>query len=402
LTSRATATFVYDTRNASIDPTRGRSLSMSVGLAGLGGDVRTYEPTLEFTQFYPMRKKLFKIFSGEDSKENPEVFGFRILMGTVGSFATSSKIRTANSLAFVDGVPIYERFFLGDEFTIRGYNVRSIAPVTPLDNFITSRNVVLATNAFGTPTLVTGLSQSLAKIGVFTGATGDNVVSLPRAFTATGADTQMLGNFEYRIPIVGRTVSAALFVDAGTAFNLRGKRDQAYSSEFLADQPFLTTIGLIRCPRLDNSAGVGNGAAAASLTSLAACNNFTRLAYSPVFGSLLARDNRIVAQGEFDNAVNLGPAGFGGLPFGFYPVFLRGEAQTNTVVRLGQSLFSKITDFRSSLGAEIRVQVPVLNVPFRLIYAYNPNARRDQVIDGFPFFFNEKKSVFRFSVGRTF
>src|SRR3989475_3714197 len=195
LTSRATATFVYDTRNASIDPTAGRSLSMSVGLAGLGGDVRTYEPTLEFTQFYAMRKK---------KSQNPEVFGFRILMGTVGSFATSAKIRNGNSLAFVDGVPIYERFFLGDEFTIRGYNVRSIAPVTPLDNFITSRNVVLATNAFGTPTLVTGLSQSLAKVGVFTGATGDNVVSLQRAFTATGADTQMLGNFEYRIPIFVR------------------------------------------------------------------------------------------------------------------------------------------------------------------------------------------------------
>ncbi len=402
LTSRATETFIYDTRNASIDPTGGRSLSIGVGLAGLGGDVRTYEPTLEFTQFYPMRKKLFKIFSGEDSKENPEVFGFRILMGTVGSFATSSKIRNANSLAFVDGVPIYERFFLGDEFTIRGYNVRSIAPVTPLDNFITSRNVVLASNIFGTPVLVAGLPQSLAKIGVFTGPTGDNVVSLPRAFTATGADTQMLGNFEYRIPIVGRTVSAALFVDAGTAFNLRGKSDQSYSSEFLADQPFLSTVGVIRCPRLDNSAGAGNGVAAVSLTSLAACNRFTRLAYSPVFGSLLARDNRIVAQAEFDNAINLGPSGIGGLPFGFYPVFLRGDAQTNTVVRLGQSLFSKFTDFRSSLGAEIRVQVPILNVPFRLIYAYNPNARSDQVIDGFPFFFNEKKSVFRFSVGRTF
>ena len=393
LTSRATATFVYDTRNASIDPTAGRSLSMSVGLAGLGGDVRSYEPTLEFTQFYKMRKK---------RSQNPEVFGFRILMGTVGSFATSPKVRNANSLAFVDGIPIYERFFLGDEFTIRGYNVRSISPVTPLDNFISSRNVVLATNAFGTPTLVTGLSQSLAKIGVFTGPTGDNVVSLPRAFTATGADTQMLGNFEYRIPIFGRTVSGALFVDAGTAFNLRGKSDQSYSSEFLADQPFLTGIGQIRCARLDNFAGAGNGAASASLTSLAACNTFTRLAFSPVFGSLVGRDNRIVAQGEFDSAVNNGPAGIGGLPFGFYPVFLRGDAQTNTVVRLGQSLFSKITDFRSSLGAELRVQVPVLNVPFRLIYAYNPNARKDQVINGFPFFFNEKKSVFRFSVGRTF
>jgi outer membrane protein insertion porin family len=72
------------------------------------------------------------------------------------------------------------------------------------------------------------------------------------------------------------------------------------------------------------------------------------------------------------------------------------------VVRLDQSLFAKFSDYRSSIGAELRVQVPVLNVPFRLIYAYNPNARKDQVIDGFPFFFDEKKSVFRFSVGRTF
>jgi outer membrane protein insertion porin family len=51
---------------------------------------------------------------------------------------------------------------------------------------------------------------------------------------------------------------------------------------------------------------------------------------------------------------------------------------------------------------EVRVQVPVINVPFRLIFAYNPNARPDQVIDGFPFFFNEDKKVIRFSVGRTF
>src|SRR3989454_2449674 len=104
LTSRVTASFVYDTRNANIDPTAGRSLSVGLALAGLLGDVRTYQPTLEFTQFYPVRRK---------KSENPEVFGFRILLGTVGSFATSEKIRNSNSLAFVDGVPIYERFFLG-------------------------------------------------------------------------------------------------------------------------------------------------------------------------------------------------------------------------------------------------------------------------------------------------
>ena len=163
LTSRATGTFVYDTRNANIDPTMGRSLSMSVGLAGLGGDVRTYQPTLEFTQFYKIRKK---------RSDRPEVFGFRILAGTTGSFATSARVRNANSLAFVDGVPIYERFFLGDEFTIRGYNVRSISPITPLDTYITSRNVVVATGPTGTPIPVPGLSQSFAAIGTFTGASG--------------------------------------------------------------------------------------------------------------------------------------------------------------------------------------------------------------------------------------
>jgi outer membrane protein insertion porin family len=116
------------------------------------------------------------------------------------------------------------------------------------------------------------------------------------------------------------------------------------------------------------------------------------------------RDSRLVTTVELDNARGgPGPADpFTGLPFGFVPVFLRGQAQTNTAVRLSQSLFAKISDFRSSLGMEVRVQVPVINVPFRLIFAYNPNARQDQVIDGFPFTFNEKKTVFRFSVGRTF
>ena len=104
------------------------------------------------------------------------------------------------------------------------------------------------------------------------------------------------------------------------------------------------------------------------------------------------RDNRLVSTTELQNAINLGHVDpFTQLPFGFQQVFLRGQAQTNTAVRLSQSLFSKFGDYRASLGAELRIQVPVINVPFRLIFAYNPNARKDQVIDGFPFFFNEKK-----------
>jgi outer membrane protein insertion porin family len=385
LTSRGTLTFSYDTRNASIDPTRGRELSMSVALAGLGGDVRTYQPTLSYTQFIPVRRK---------KSTRPEVFGFRIIAGTVGSFATSAKVENSQSLAFVDGVPIFERYFLGDEFTIRGYNVRSISPIAPLDTFITTRNVVIAENASGAPVSISGFPPGAAALGLFTGAGGSNSAALPRTFTSVGADSQLLGNFEYRIPIIGEMVSLAAFADIGTAFNLRSNQDQAFSSNFLDDQPFLSSVGNVACPRFVT------GSAPVSLSTLALCNN-PRLAASP-FLSLVARDNRIVSQAELESAGtgDVDPATL--MPRGFLPVFLRGQAQTNTVVKLSESLFDQIKDYRSSLGMEVRVQVPIINVPFRLIFAYNPNARQNQFIQGFPFFFNEKKRVIRFSVGRTF
>ena len=385
LTSRITTTFSYDTRNASIDPTSGRELSAAIAVAGLFGDVRTYQPTISYTQFFPVRRK---------KSPRPEVFGFRIIAGTVGSFAITDKVRNANSLAFVDGIPIFERFFLGDEFTIRGYNVRSISPIAPVDSFITSRNVQFSSTAAGPIEVVPELPpQAAITLGTFTGATGANVASLPRSFTSVGGDTQILGNFEYRIPIIGDAVSLAAFADIGTAFNLRSKSDQAFSSEFLPDQPFLATTGVLPCARFNQNVPI-------SLSSLALCTNPTLA--SSAFLSLVARDNRIVSQAELEAAQtgDINPITL--LPRGFQPVFLRGEAQTNSVVRLSESLFDSIGDYRSSLGMEVRVQVPVINVPFRLIFAYNPNARPNQFIDGFPFFFNEKKRVIRFSVGRTF
>ena len=263
ITSRITGTFAYDTRNASIDPTQGRELSLQLALAGLGGDVRTYQPTLTYSHFIPVRRK---------RSDRPEVFGFRIIAGTVGSFATSTKVKEANSLAFVDGIPIFERYFLGDEFSIRGYNVRSISPLAPLDTYITSRNVVVASNPTGTPVPVPGVPPTLAAIGTFTGVSGSNIAQLPRSYTPIGGDTQVLGNFEYRIPIIGNIVGLAAFADIGTSFNLRSKNDQFFSSSFLTDQPFLQSVGLLRCDRAPG------GVVFASLSSLAACNNFTDLA----------------------------------------------------------------------------------------------------------------------------
>jgi outer membrane protein insertion porin family len=374
ITSRVTPTFVYDTRNYSKDandPTSGTRISAQLALSGLGGDVRTYAPTIEYIHFMPVRRK---------KSDNPEVFGFRLLAGHVGSFATTEKIRNANSLAFVDGVPIYERFFLGDETSIRGYNVRSIGPLTPVESFITSRNVIFATNPTGTPEPVSGLPQALAnEIGVFTGPTGSNSLLLSRTFTAIGGDTQLLGNFEYRIPLFG-PVSLAAFADIGTSFNMRTGGDQFINSEFLADQPFLFPL---------------------SLSTLALANN-RQLQPGPN-GGLVVRDARLVSREEFTQAIRVGPIDpLTTLPVGFQQVFLRGEVQRNTAVRLDQSVFSKFSDYRSSVGIELRFQVPVVNVPFRLIYAYNPNARQGVTEELPGFFFSEKKSVFRFSVGRTF
>jgi outer membrane protein insertion porin family len=51
----------------------------------------------------------------------------------------------------------------------------------------------------------------------------------------------------------------------------------------------------------------------------------------------------------------------------------------------------RFKDLRTSTGAELRFIMPVLNVPFRLIYALNPN--RD------PF---QPRSAFKFAVGTTF
>jgi outer membrane protein insertion porin family len=377
-TSRVIPSFVYDSRQPAangIDTLRGRQLAVSLGFAGLGGDVRTYSPSVTYTQFIPVRRR---------RSPNAEVFGFRIQAGTVGAWAETDKVRSANSLAFVNGVPYTERFFLGSEFDLRGYNVRSIGPIAPVDTYVTARNVVVASNASGTPTPVPGLSperaREIAQLGAFTGPDGANPGLISQSFTYIGGDTQLVGNFEYRIPIFG-PVSLAAFADVGTVFNLRKGDIQRINSEFLQDQQLL---------------GFG------SLNNVFLRNN-TTIQPSFLGGLILTSDGRLLTRGEFVNiyCTPLGTCPIS-LPSGLQEIYLRGDAQTNQVVRVGDSRFAKFGDFRSSVGLELRVQVPVVNVPFRLIYYYNPNAKLGFTQELPGLFLPGKRNGFRFSVGRTF
>ncbi len=377
ITSRITPTFVYDSRQPSsngIDTLSGTQLSASIGLAGLGGDVRTYQPTISFTQFIPLRRKKSK---------NAEVFGYRLLAGTVGSYAITDKIRNANSLSYIGGVPYYERYSLGSEYDVRGYNFRSIGPLAPTSTYVTSRNVVVASNATGDPVVIPGLSSdvtnALGQLGTFTGATGTNSAFVNTSYQIIPGDTQLLGNFEYRIPIFG-PVSMAAFADIGTSFNLRKTGTENINSDFLRDDLF-----------------VGAG----TLNRLFFNNN---LGLESSFGSPVLFNDRLLATSEYITNFCRGNR-FGcpvSLPQGFQAVNLRGEAQFNQLLRVNDSLLDGIGDYRSSVGMELRVQVPVVNVPFRLIYFYNPNAKTG-AIDGAPGIrLFEKRSGFRFTVGRTF
>jgi outer membrane protein insertion porin family len=373
-------TFVYDTRRPApngLDTISGQQLSASIGFAGLGGDVRTLAPTVSFSKFIPVRKKKTK---------NPEVFAFRLLGGTIWPFAITDAVRNANSISFVNGIPAYERFYLGSENDLRGYDSRSIGPIAPFDTYVTTRNVVAATNPSGTPLPIdsqfpTGspIPGEIAAIGLLTGVSGANPALHAKNFRFIGGDTQLLGNFEYRIPLFG-PATLAVFADVGTVFNWHKSDPQFINSEFFPDDTFIgagriTTLSLINQPVLESS-----------------------------FGSILFFRNRIMTKTDFVNEFCRGNRL--GCPTSLSPevqqFFLRGEAQQNSVLRVNEATFSKITDWKASVGLELRVQVPVVNVPFRLIYFYNPNAVIG-VTEQLPgIFLPGKKSGFKFTVGRTF
>ena len=246
--SKVTPSFVHNTVDNPIFPNSGKRISTSIDFAGVGGNTNFMKPRFEYAHFIPLNRRMS--------------IGFR------------SQVEYTRPYGSTTYLPITETLYLGGEYTIRGFDIRSIGPRDPLN-----------------PYLVLGGNKTL------------------------------LFNAEYLINIAG-PVRLVLFFDTGQV------RDIGESFTWMEDITRTVTPG--DPPIVDPF-------------------SFTRL-----------------------SDPNAPP------PF---------------TVPIGQA-----HAFKASTGAEVRFFMPVLNVPFRLIFAHNPS--RFGVLDnnGQP----AKKFTFKFAVGSTF
>lgn len=106
LSSIVGASLIYDNLDNRVRPTRGRSGSLGVDFAGLGGDVRYARLRANASQFYPLGKGFIFSMKGE---------------------AGAIKALSSRNVAGVDDVYLTDRFYLGEP-QMRGFDIRGIGP----------------------------------------------------------------------------------------------------------------------------------------------------------------------------------------------------------------------------------------------------------------------------------
>ena len=303
-TSSITPTYSYNSVNNPMTPTAGTGFQASLQFAGsiLGGNVNQIEPVLDFRHF---RKGL-----------KP---GHVMAMHILARYVTGYGGKVA---------PPFNRFYMGGENDVRGFELWGAGPWA----FVPNTGQVNVLNTDGTPRQQKFIDPTTGAVSLVNA--GQTIPSYQMVFP--GGDTNIVANFEYRIPIVGQTVTLAPFFDAG----------------------------------------------------MNRISNKSQLKLNP---------NRISdLNGQFPEAAFTDAA----------------------VIASGTQLI------RTSTGIELQVLMPVFNQPFRIYWAYNPTRVQEFlqppiVADrsyfpnqasfinsiltfGQPQPFFEKKSQFRFTIGRTF
>jgi outer membrane protein insertion porin family len=251
--SKIGPSFVFNTVDHPIFPNTGKRYTLSMDVAGIGGNTKFINPRAEgiwYFEHIPRRTSI----------------GFRAQAEYITEYGDTA------------AVPIFEKLYLGGEYSIRGFDLRSVGPRDPLTN------VVL------------------------------------------GGNKSLLFNAEYLINIAS-PVRLVLFADAG---QVRDVGQNFAWKESIFENQFPPPAGVVLTDPLNP-------------------------------GNLVDPNAPVIVP----NRVKVG----------------------------------ELSAFKTSIGAEVRFFMPVLNVPFRLIFAMNPS--RGGIFDD-TLVNPEKKWKFRFAVGSTF
>jgi outer membrane protein insertion porin family len=279
ISSTITPSITYNTVDNPINSTRGKSYYYSLAFSGIGGNVKSITNVFDTKYFHPINK-------------HRNVIGVHVSAAYITSFGSTTStcpstlitVPPCTPQSVPNEVPPFSRLYMGGESDIRGFDIRSISPVT----FIPEATA--QTISYHDPTSGGALRSFSVPVLTY-------VATLP------GGDLQGFGNLEYRIPIVG-PVTAGLFVDAGTD-------------------------GVVRRSALQlNPSGFQN----------------------------------LTSPGQFPHAKELG-----GL--------------TQQLSLAPGTNFR----FRASTGIEFVVQLPIIQAPFRIYYAYNVHRLHDQLVARPPF-----------------
>jgi outer membrane protein insertion porin family len=258
IVSKFVPSFVHNTVDNPIFPNQGKKLTAALDLAVLGGNTNYFKPRLEAIFF---KRHLARTSFGMRA-------GVEYIRGLGETQCFDDPTRQCPK-----ALPVFERLTLGGEYSIRGFDLRSVGP------------------------------------------------NVPGSIAVLGGNKSLLFNAEYMISFASQ-VRLVAFFDAGQVRDV-GERFTWYE-------------------------------------------DVTELVFppSPAIVDALAL-----------STLTADPA-----------------------PQVTERVIGKALAFKSSTGIELRFFMPVLNVPFRLIYAWNPS--RVGVLDNS--LRPQKEQIFRFAVGTTF
>ncbi len=119
--SKITPSVVHNTVDNPIFPTAGRRYTASIDYAGIGGDTNFYSPTVEGVWYIPQSRRVS--------------IGLRAQAQYIAPFGSTTTL------------PIFERLFLGGEYSVRGFDIRTIGPRDPETAIVIGGNKSLLFNA---------------------------------------------------------------------------------------------------------------------------------------------------------------------------------------------------------------------------------------------------------------